>query len=188
MPTEQQTPTLADQRRCAETALHDAQTETTAARVVLAELTQKLEAEENFKARLLEKFDGACAAEQDDDARQLQAEIGTSDIKLRGLELRFESAAQEVAKCEQAEQPLAEALNQAVHREAIAAEERELARMVMVVDESYNSLVRVAERLEQSLLALKNKQWIDPQHRGTAADALFRITSHLRGFNYGSKA
>jgi hypothetical protein len=187
MPTEQQTPTLADQRRCAETALHDSQAETAAARVVVAELTQKLEAEENFKARLLEKFDAACAEERDGAAKELQSEIGTSDIKLRGLELRLESAKQELTEREAAERPLAEALNQAVQREAIEAEERALAKMVMAADESYDSLIRVSDRLEQSLLALKNKQWIDPQHRGTANDALFRITSHLRGFNYGNR-
>jgi hypothetical protein len=188
MPTTTEQATLQQARQAAEVVLHDAQAETAAARVVVAELTQKLEAEENFKARLLEKFDAACAEERDGAAKELQSEIATSDIKLHGLELRLESAKQEWTAYEAAERPLAEALNQAVHREAIAAEERALAKMVMQVDESYDSLVRVSDRLEQSLLALKNKQWIDPEHRGTAADALFRITSHLRGFNYGSKA
>jgi hypothetical protein len=184
---EQQQPTLEQARQAAEVALHDAQAETAAAKVVVAELQSKLEAERNFRASLRQRFDGACAAEQDDDAQQLQAEISKSDIKAHGLELRLQTATQERTGCEAAEQPLATELNRLLQLEAVEAERVALTKMIMAVDESYDSLIRVAERLEQSLLALKNKQWIDPQHAGTANDALFRITSHLRGFNYGNK-
>jgi hypothetical protein len=184
---EQQQPTLVQVRQAAEVSLNDAKAVTAAARVVVEELQSKITAEQNFHSKLYQKFDGACAAEQEDDARQLQAQIATSDIKLRGLALRLESAQQDVQTSEQAEQPLAVELNRLLQLEAVAAEGVVLAKMVAGLDDAYNSLIKVSDRLEQSLLALKNKQWIDPQHRATANDALFKITSHLRGFNYGNR-
>jgi hypothetical protein len=186
--TEQQQPTLAEQRQAAEVSLNDAKAVTAAARAVVEELQSKITAEQNFHSKLYQKFDGACCAQEESDALALQAQIATSDIKLRGLALRLESAQQDVQTSEQAERPLAETLSQVLHAEAVAAEERELAKMVAGADDAYNSLIKVSERLEQSLLALKSKAWILAEHRATANDCHFRILSRTRGFNYGSKA
>lgn len=104
--TEQQS-TLAEQRQSAETALHDSQAETQAARVALAEVQSKLESEQNFRAKLEERYNAAAVDDNGDMAMAVEGEINRSKFKIRGLELRLAAATEEVSRCEQAEKPLA---------------------------------------------------------------------------------
>jgi hypothetical protein len=181
--TEQST-TLQQQRQAAEVALQKAQQATAAAKAVVSELETKLEAEKSFRQRLVEQFDAAAIDEQEERAASVGSEIAKSNIKLRGLELRLQTATEQVSAYQQAEAPLHAAYEKILLAEEIAAERVELGRMIDHAQGCYDKVIKSGEALEQSLAALESKSWADAGHKSAAADSLFRLRSRLRGFNY----
>jgi hypothetical protein len=174
---------LTDRER-AEAALQAAQTGTAAARDAVTDLDRQLTAELNRRAGLAEKFDRAAVRDDDEMARELQAQMAACDIRLRGLELRLESGRQELKECQQTEVRLSEDLSKLLNEEAIEAEAVEVEEMIAAAHDAYDETDRAAQRFEAALIALKSKAWRDDRHRHQASDAVFSLTSRCKGFNY----
>jgi hypothetical protein len=172
------------ERERAEAALQAAQTETAVAKDAVEDLDRQLSAERNRRAGLAEKFDRAAVRDDDEMARELQAQMAASDIRLRGLELRLESARQEAKECQQTEIQRSEDLGRLLTEEAIEAEAGEVEQMIAAAQDTYDETNRAAEKFEAALIALKTKVWRDDRHRHQASDAVFSLTSRCKGFNY----
>jgi hypothetical protein len=172
------------ERERAEAAFQAAQAETAAARDAVTDLDRQLTAERNRRAGLAEKFDRAAVREDDEMARELQAQMAACDIRLRGLELRLESARQESKECQATEVRLGEDLSQLLTEEAIEAEAGDVERMIAAAQDAYDQTDRAAEKFEAALIALKTKAWRSDRHRHQASDAVFSLTSRCKGFNY----
>jgi hypothetical protein len=175
---------LTEERERAEAALQAAQTGTVAARDAVTDLDRQLTAEHNRRAGLAEKFDRAAVRDDDEMARELQAQMAASDIRLRGLELRLDSARQESKECQATEVRLGEELSRVVEVEAIEIEAQEVQEMIAAARDAYDQTNRAAEKFEAAMVALKSKAWRDDRHRHQASDAVFSLSSRCKGFNY----
>jgi hypothetical protein len=152
-------------------------------RVAALEGTRRERAEAEVKAAQVDTTaarDAVAQLEPQLAAAQLQA----GDIKLRGAELRLESAGQELKECQQVEARLSEDLARLLNEEALEAEGVEVQRMIGVAKGAYEETVRAAERFEASLVALKTKTWLDPRHKSEASNAVFKLAARCKGFNY----
>jgi hypothetical protein len=172
------------ERERVQAVLQAAQTGTAAARDAVAQLEQQLTAERNSRDELVQKFDLAAVREQHETARELQSAIASSDIRRRGLEIRLESARQELKECQQTEGRRGEELSRLIEREAIEAEAVEVQEMIAAVRDAYDQTDLAAQKFEAALIALKTKAWRSDRHRHQASDAVFSLTSRCKGFNY----
>jgi hypothetical protein len=175
---------LTEEREVAAAALAASQTGTASAKDAVAQLEQQLTAERNACAELVQKFDLAAVREQHETARELQSAIAGSDIRRRGLEIRLESARQELKECQQTEARLGEDLGRLLTEEAIEAEAGEVEQMIAAAQDAYDQTDRAAQKFEAALIALKTKAWRDDRHRHQASDAVFSLTSRCKGFRY----
>jgi hypothetical protein len=174
---------LTDRER-AEAALQAAQTGTAAAKDAVEDLDRQLSAERNRRDGLAEKFDRTAVREDDDMARELQTQMAASDIRLRGLELRLESARQESKECQQTELRLGEDLSRVVEVEAIEIEAQEVQDMIAAARGAYDETNRAAQKFEAAMVALKSRAWRDDRHRHQASDAVFSLAARCKGFRY----
>jgi hypothetical protein len=171
-------------RSRAEAEVKAAQVDTAAGQDAVSRLSAELTAERNTRARLVEQFDSAAQRGEEQTARELQAQLQACDIKLRGAELRLESASQELKECQEIEARLSEDLARLLNEEALEAEGIEVQQMIAAAKGAYDETVRAAERFEASLLALKEKVWLDPRHKSEASTAVFKLAARCKGFNY----